>query len=143
MRHYSAIQRSDGKWDYTCGNRATGYCHDYMPMVEQLAKYMSKQQLDNFEANKDKYHSCGHDSKQEACNCYKQYNLDHYLTFTDDKPKSDVSTYVYTQYKCEICGDWTNGHADVGYYVRFNLCASHRSREFVERLYSVNESWES
>jgi hypothetical protein len=55
MNYYEALQRRDGRWDFTRNGAATGYCRE---------------------------HEEGHATKEEASECYKEYLLDHKLRFS-------------------------------------------------------------
>jgi len=134
MNHYIAKKRqSDGKWDYTCNNRPTGYCHEWRD-IDPKEIPISESQLEAYRASKDKYHSCGHDTEEEARECYKRYQLDNSLRF---------STMSNQQLKCKVCGEWTQGFAEVDCSL-FTLCDEHRNRETVEQIYKApDESWSS
>ena len=73
------------------------------------------------EATKDKFHADGHATADEACECYRQYLLDHRLILN---AKWDA------QYKCKVCGEWTQCHASVGNTFYINLCETHNNRVY-------------
>ncbi len=141
MRHYYSRQRADGKWDYTCGDRPIGYCQGYHPYDEKMVNMLGQDEVDRLNAimeqRKDLYHTCGHNTEQEACECYKQYMLDHHLHL--NPKQKDPQQLV----KCKVCGEFCSGHAMVGSYTIFRLCEKHCNLEEVSKLYSVGESWES
>lgn len=87
------------------------------------------------EAFKHKYHTNGHATLEEACECYKSYQLDHSLRM--DQVTSS------TMHKCQVCGTWTQAIATVGPWLHFYLCDDHRNREEVAKLFSIGESWGS
>ena len=148
MRHYKARSRStDGRYDYTVstkeGARPVGYCTGWDPFTERQlgVVFHSKEELDKANAemavHKDKYHTDGHANEQEACECYKQYLLDNNL-------RLDGHTLSDQQLRCEICGEFTQGMVIIaGKYNHFILCDEHRTRECVEKLLTIGESWES
>jgi len=102
MQYYEALQRKDGKWDYTVTwdkhTRPTGYC-----------------------ATKCK----GHDTKEAAEECYRIYEIDnasfHKIDLDEDRRDQHQ--------KCEICGKWTMSHARVGAMDDHALCPEHLNRE--------------
>src|SRR6185503_14244261 len=80
-----------------------------------------------------KYHTEGHADAAEACECYKQYELDHELEFkTLPLEKAD------TLHKCQSagCPEYTAGIALLGQHRHFYLCDEHRNRAEVEKLIS-------
>ncbi len=138
MRHYSAKQRqSDGRWDYTCDNRPEGYCgaferfwpEDASPEIPGYAEARA-----DALAHRDKYHTDGHATAQEACECYKRYLLDNRTRF---HVMSDQMR------KCAACGAWTDRYAQVGGYQIFALCESHCQAATLASLLTVGESWQS
>ena len=139
MNYYSASQRkSDNLWDYTVNNRPTGYCREYSDpdtWDAWLRKCMSEEEIAKIRSFKDKYHNHGHANEKEACNCYKEYMLDHNMSLG----RKDSST----QRKCEKCNEWTQGLAGVGAYKLWHLCEKCQTREVISELYIVGESWES
>src|SRR5437879_128061 len=110
MNYYDARERQkDGKgigiFDYTCMNDDQIWPVGYCP-------------------------SCGgHQTQEEAYECYKKYELDHHLHL-------DVESHD-TQHKCEICEGWTQKGAEVGHGRLWWLCDAHRNRETVEGLFGV------
>lgn len=110
MIHYVAKELKSGGWHYTMNSLPIGYCLEHG----------------------------GHDTAEEARECYKSYMLDKHLHL-DRKISDDILM------KCKVkgCEEFTSGFASVGGYSMFILCDKHRTREEVERLYSVGESWES
>lgn len=125
MNYYKPRQRESLKWDYTCMNDgrvwAVGYCagnYDHTP-------------------DEAPYHDDGHDTVEEACECYKRYQLDNHL---------DLDGQMQGQKrKCAVegCEEWTQGIVTIEGWQRFVLCDEHRTRETVEKLYSVGETWSS
>ena len=139
MNYFTAKQRlSDMLWDYTMNNIPIGYCQKYIDpdsYNENIRKFMSKSEVQRIRLFKEKYHTHGHPTKEEACNCYKEYILDHALSLN----RKDESC----QRKCQKCKQWTNLIAGVGAYNIWFLCEQHQTREIVSELYEVWESWES
>lgn len=84
------------------------------------------------------FHTDGHATEEEACECYKNYMLDTQLSLMDKEPANATQ-----QFKCKACGAWTACRAMVGPYQVFDLCPQHQTREEVEKLFSVGESWQS
>lgn len=150
MNYYGALQRKDTlRWDYTKTNDGktwpVGYCRGWEERTEEeliekfgtvLGKGIYKDQ-EKERPDKDRYHVDGHETKAEACECYKQYVLDHHM-------RLDAGQSPDTQHRCEVagCEGWTQTHAVVDMHP-FYLCDEHRNRETLEKLYSVGESWSS
>jgi hypothetical protein len=67
----------------------------------------------------------GHNTKDEACEHYRQYSLDNavYGVATGD-----------IQRKCKICGDWTNLMVRVGSYSLYDLCKLHQDRDSLDKV---------
>ncbi len=82
----------------------------------------------------------GHNTPEEACECYRQYLLDNLLHLEDDlwAPGNLM--------RCNIqeCEAMTRGGARITGRRTFMLCQEHRTRETMEKIYpKVHESWES
>lgn len=141
MNYLCARQRqSDGRWDYSQRNDGRiwpiGYCagwRDFSPEEHQRF-FMTDFWYADYLSRKDQYHEDGHATSEEACECYKKYELDSSLRF------SEMSNQ---KRPCEVCQEWTQKIAMVGGYSHFVLCETHANRAEVERLFSVGESWES
>lgn len=142
MNHKCALQRkSDGRWDYTYNGAATGYCSGpYEPMKETAAitQDMADRWNEKMQPHAHKFHEDGHATEQEARDCYRQYMLDSSLFLPAKEPPNATQAQ-----KCQVCGVWTACIATVGSYSMFFLCPEHCTREHVEKLYRVGESWES
>ena len=142
MRHSSALKRvSDGRWDYTTNGHPTGYCCEYRPLQEEggvFSPEMAKAHNQRMLPLVGNFHADGHETEQEACECYKKYMLDTSLHLTPEEPAN-----ASQQNRCKVCGKFTACCAFVGAYNMFVLCPEHQTRECVESLYSVGESWES
>jgi hypothetical protein len=140
MRYLGARQRkSDNKWDYTTMYDKQvypiGYCHEWTPYGYPLFQSGRAEMLNRQEAPFiENYHTDGHGSKEEACECYKKYLLDHSFR---------ISTDSSTKQKCQVCNEWTQTRLEIGSYRQWVLCEKHANREEVEKLFSVGESWES
>jgi hypothetical protein len=130
---------SDQRWDYCCGSHPTGYCHTYKPIPEDegLGEWAKRanEKLAPLAAN---FHDTGHATEAEAQECYKKYMLDTSLRLTPKEPENP-----HQLNRCQVCGTFTACHAYVGAYQIFTLCPEHQTRETVESLYEVGESWES
>lgn len=107
MNYYDARQReSDKKWDYTKMNDGKVWPVGY----------------------------CGesggghHDDADSARECYTKYLLDKRMRL--DLQSADA------QHRCEICGEFTQGHAEVDHRT-FTLCDAHRTREHVAALFGT------
>ena len=141
MNYLKARQRqSDKRWDYTCMNDRRiwpiGYCHEWREYTPEERKTycMNDGWYEEYESRKAKYHSTGHATPEEACACYKEYQLDTALRFGTQPNRKE---------QCLVCGEWTQQMAMVGGYETYVLCEKHANREEVEKLYVVGESAES
>ncbi len=147
MNHYKARQReNDQRWDYTFANvRAgtcpVGYCRAWKPL-EPGAVGMLPGQAEQYNAQMapfvHKFHANGHATAEEACDCYREYLLDHRLQLRDPPPNPPTLS------KCVVCGVYTAGVAELG-MDRWALCDEHRNRVEVEKLVPKGEleSWSS
>lgn len=140
MKHYQPRQRlSDGRWDYCCEDMPTGYCCVFFDWRETPALASMDFADDDPKvlamiATRDKHHTNGHETAEEACECYRQYLLDHRLhVMTTDESRP-----------CEECGELTNQVVEIVNFQWLNLCPEHGSREFAEKFARrVGESWVS
>lgn len=142
MNHLCAKQRKDdGRWDYTINGRPWGYCKNYVPIPEDgkiLTIESAKCENKKMAPLAGKFHQDGHATEVEACECYKNYILDTRLRLQPQEPEN-----ASQQDRCEVCRKFTACHATVGPYRMFTLCPEHQTREAVEKLLRVGESWES
>ena len=142
MNHLGPLKRvSDGRWDYTRNGRATGYCREYEPLKEDgslLSPETARNHNERMLPLVGNFHADGHATEQEACDCYKKYMLDTSLRLTPVEPVN-----ASQQNRCKICDKFTACHAYVGAYQLFVLCPEHQTREHVEAILTVGESWES
>lgn len=130
MNYYEAKQRkSDGRWDYTRNNEPTGYCCRFREYNQEFVEkfHISEEEVDKHNSFAHKYHSGGHETEQEARECYKQYLLDHQLRFWKTKDE---------QRKCQICKQWTQNVAEIGCRM-FTLCDEHNNCEEVSGLFDA------
>lgn len=95
---------------------------------------MNDQFYAEYTSRKDKYHANGHATEQEACECYKQHQLDAALRFHDQTSRQE---------KCVVCEAWTTKRAVIGGWESYVLCEKHANREEVSKIYNVFESSES
>ena len=147
MNHYKARQReTDGRWDYTSGNpregvHPVGYCRAWKPQ-DPNASWMLPGEAEQENAEMapfvHKFHTDGHATSEEACDCYREYLLDHRLRLHD--PPLDPSTLN----KCVVCGAYTAGLAELN-FEHWWLCDEHRNRTEVEKLVpkGEREAWSS
>jgi len=146
MNYYEALQRkSDMRWDYTRTNdghtMAMGYCRGWEEsteeeLVERLGVFGKTAFADQEErrAHRDRYHKDGHATKEEACECYKQYLLDHRVNL-------EFGTHPNTQHRCAYdgCENWTQTTAMVDHHT-YDLCDEHRNVECLRDLVVVGSS---
>lgn len=146
MNYYAARQRqSDMKWDYTCRNgdftQPVGYCGGYIEWTEEMLKRLGLPGKPEDHSSilremqfKDKYHTCGHETQEEAQKCYREYLLDQRL-----KKRENTDTMR----KCLVCKDWTTFSAEIDMHT-WDLCEKHNNREEVEKLFQTpGEIWQS
>lgn len=133
MRQYGPSKRNDGKFDYTCKNHmqvwAIGFCQGWenIPESKRENMGMSDKFYERLLANKSRFHEDGHDTPEEAIDCYREYQLD-VLTDYEAELKD-------TKKKCEVCGEWTQGVARVKQVnEEIVLCDEHRTRHVVNEL---------
>lgn len=147
MNHYKAAQRlSDNRWEYVCFNdgRAykTGYCAGWREVTDAEEAQIPglRADVEKRRPNQDKYHTHGHDTAEEACECYRQYLLDNTLRL---RPAPETPKTLH-RCECPECAEYTAGQASVGDMNIWNLCDGHRTREVVEQLMpAVGECWSS
>jgi hypothetical protein len=153
MQHYTPRKRLDGRYDYTAASGQmiwpVGYCHPYKPWQPEDLRWLGDPEEREAEALRlelkqapwcFKYHGTGHETPEEAVECYRQYLLDQELRFYQDSPEAD------TQHRCAECQAWTSGWAEVGYGIGrlIHLCADHRVRWAAEKHYARSrEAWSS
>jgi hypothetical protein len=145
MRHYQACQRkSDGRWDFVQSRgseepRPVGYCRPAMTEAdyEYLEKHLNyttpTADRERHAATAHKHHLDGHATKEEACACYHEYQLDHSLQL--DREMSDQ------QQKCRKCQAWTSKYAMLGESKILVLCDEHNNRETVAELTKPSEQY--
>lgn len=153
MNHDKARQIQDGpnagKWHFTTANDGhiypTGYCGAYLPCSNcggvsagwpEGSKYDCATCYNTGAVVVPVGARCkGHDTPEGAYAHQKAYQLDHRL-WLDRKLSGE-------QRPCRVCGEWTQGVAQVGAWWTAVLCDEHRTREHVEALFDVGESWHS
>jgi len=142
---YQPLQRErDKRWDMTACSGSTpthaiGYCAGWREytreelektwgsdsaLVNQILRDQEERRKD-----KDKYHSDGHETAEDAQHCYDTYLLDTGLVFGRSETE---------QHKCEVCGAWGQNTA----YVRGDcltplhwLCDEHANRQDYEPIF--------
>lgn len=156
MMYDRAVKRTTGQFAgrffYVTGNHrigihAIGYCRSWPwddVSSRLIAMTISPEGMAEKRSFMAKYHTNGHDTKEEACECYRQYKLDNHLRFFSQK---DTAHRHRTLYACQAtsgCSEYTASYASIGgscqYWI---LCDVHRNRENVEKLFNVDESWHS
>jgi hypothetical protein len=141
MAWYSPKQKIDTKrWDFTCSNSAgtfpMGYCAGWKDWTQEDADRinMPLERLKKLEEEslpfKHKYHSDGHATSAEACNCWRDYQFD-----------QERRTYASeeTQRKCAECGEWTNGVVVIGRELpyTFFLCPKHQDEATTKKVWEA------
>jgi len=140
MNYQQARQRkTDGRWDFTSMNdgvvHAIGYCCEY-DAIDPSVIPISEEEQNRLRSFAHKHHTDGHDTAEQAQECYKEYLLDHRLRL--DQTMSDQ------QQKCRICGAWTDKFATLSTTTLYVLCPEHNNRESVAQLYKApSQIWTS
>jgi hypothetical protein len=147
MTYDKARQRKDGTWAYTSMNDgevwAIGYCEPFREWSDESIDSIYGDRgiydcfFEPYRATKEKHHEGGHATKEEACECYKQYVLDHKLVYA--VPEEDLRECDYPE--CKLAGVCEMG-IPIGPQ-RFVLCAHHMSKEHISSLISIGECWHS
>lgn len=158
MRHYVAVQDGpNGRWFYANEGRhresgaygwtPSGACNPFeaCPTCDPWgfrgpAKSSDGCETCGGEGRVRKAQPCeGHATAAEAYEHQKQHLLATDLRFHEDYAETK------TLHRCEAegCTAFTSGSGYVGAYRHWSLCATHRTREAVEPLFFVGESWES
>ncbi len=139
MAYYKPLQKTNGKWYYTCSNSAGTFDIECCSQFESC-KDCSPFYLDYDRGGKcktcngtgliDKLNPCpGHDTPEEAIEHYRLYNVSRAKTgFNEDE-----------QHKCAICEDWTQTYM---YFVDFfklpvYLCQNHLTHEYLNQATSL------
>ena len=136
MRCSQPRQRLDGNWDFTCGNHPIGYCTTPLNKedFEKLGIHPFQSEIDRIQ-NEQKYHTCGHKTKEEAVDCYFEYQLDNELQFHENQNK---------KLKCRVCKKWTNKYATLGNAQLMSLCDEHLNKDSIRQIAHKSEIiWES
>jgi len=143
LNTYTILQRkSDGRWDVTYKNngivRPYGYCHAFVPLDKMPNLILPDKAIEEnkkYEASAHKYHSHGHETKEEAAECFRQYLLDHYLNLNGWDNES-------LRHKCAICDAETEFSAEITMTNNsWCLCKKHLNRESVESLFNIGKDF--
>ena len=146
MNYYEALQRAtDKRWDYTRRNDGRtspiGYCRGWDESTEErlvarLGDFgkMTFVEQEGRRAHQGRYHEDGHETSDEACECYKRYLLDNDVNL-------EFGTTEDTQHRCEYegCEAWTQTVAMVNSRT-YNLCDDHRNLKSLEDVVVVGSS---
>ncbi|KKN46043.1 hypothetical protein LCGC14_0677370 [marine sediment metagenome] len=125
MNHDRALEMLDHTWNYARTNDnqhrtyPIGYCSNHTLLNE---KYLA-------------YHK--HATKEEAEECYKKYELDNNLRLNAGTIGEE------TLVKCHECKEFTNITTTVNGWRMYYLCDEHRTRETMEKIFVVGESFHS
>lgn len=137
MNYYQARQReSDKRWDFTVRNdddiRAVGYCHPYESWSEEKAREFgvpfASQACARSASFAHRHHADGHETAEEATECYREYLLDHKAQY--------FQSYPNQQYPCKTCGKSTTYFATVDNQSWY-LCADHNHSVEVRKLFKA------
>jgi hypothetical protein len=135
VNYYEPLQRkTDQRWDFTKNVYPTGYCagwREWKPLeiYDDAHNAHWKQEWETkILPHKDRYHSDGHATAEEAAECYKQYLLDRRLSLNRKSSNS--------MHKCKICGEFTQLFAELDLQL-WHLCEAHNNRESIEKLFEA------
>ncbi len=84
-----------------------------------------KKEWDVYLPFKDKFHTDGHATSEEASACWDQYELDTQVR----RYKSDQH-----QNRCEVCKEWTPNITELGEFKRYHLCDTHDTKEALQKV---------
>ena len=133
MHLHHVSQRKDGRYEFTSevGQvvRPVGYCAPYIPISLDDSVMYHPDWIRLYEQSEYKHHSHGHDTPEEAAECYRNYTLDNMLKLHLESNG--------IQRECKVCGKWTCLTASVG-VKRWALCEKHNNREEVDKLYTLS-----
>lgn len=135
MNYDEARQRKDGRWDWTSRNgdhiHPVGYCAGWMDWTAEQAErvampleYLQKEQERKDGPFRQKFHTDGHATQEEAERCFYEYCLDHAAEREwDQAQQCDFPG-------CETFTRKTLHPQFMGSVVSFtHLCDEHRNRE--------------
>lgn len=158
MNYYQPLEISDkdgnptGKFHYTKRNGEhiypVGYCNFRMKDLGEIIEKdgfkfiktesgieipIRQEEINIHKAVEHKYHKEGHDTPEEACECYKEYLLDKHMNLGHKM--------MGTKKTCENegCEEMTDNMAIVGGR-SFILCDKHRNRETIEKMFEVGNA---
>jgi hypothetical protein len=135
-RIYQALQRHvDGRWVMTVSSdeehwlHAVGYCSGPFDLVwppysgdSNTFGFLGK---DDYERHREKemvfrnrYHTAGHETAEEAEACYLEYAIDHRRSF--------IAT---SGHRCAFCMQWTDHHVEIGETRLISICPEHETPE--------------
>lgn len=144
--YFQPLQRkSDKRWDYTSRTGSTpthaiGYCagwrehteEEWARMEEQYGPFLVRQLKADLERRrplKERYHSDGHATAEEAEHCHDTYMLDTALEFRRSETE---------QHRCAVCNEWAQTATDFrGESIGPHhwLCDAHANRESYEPVF--------
>lgn len=136
MRIWRPLQRTDLRWEMTQGTGSTGpyptgYCAGWREpdsVNTPAVKDYVKRDLEKRLPFKDKFHTDGHETREEALACWDEYRLDLKLKVVEEPD---------TQRRCKLCSVWTISRvkfAGVALSKPVALCPDHQDRESVKRV---------
>lgn len=152
MRHYDAIQVEGGKWFYCQttgrGGIPTGNCsaNGLCPGCQGQSAWISSVVCDVCKGKGlvPKEKPCqGHDTKEEAYEHQRQYELDQATYQIETSAVRERSNQLH---RCEApgCGEFTCGYAQVPASYQYHvLCPNHCNRATLATLLRVGERWQS
>lgn len=158
MNHDAPRQKKDGTWGYTTLNSrdsqpyAIGYCSPFQEWSdetialifggEEAGRERYEAYIEPFRQLRHKFHDGGHPDKEAACECFKEYILDHELTLHMHHLKDGVILRACAH---DECNELTSGYAQAGKGIGtlIPLCPEHLNRETVGKLFQVRERWHS
>jgi hypothetical protein len=142
MNYYQARQRKISKrWDYTVMNdghiRPLGYCipWDRLERAFKDAPFDADADLRHLAEFKDEYHDDGHETEEEAEECYKNYLLDHRLKFMEVGPAEGYTRLP--EFPCLECAAPTAVICEVDGRRVGALCGDHQTKDVVSKHFKA------
>lgn len=133
MAYYRPLQKTNGKWYYTCTNSAGTFdveccsqftsCPDCSPFCLDYDR-KGKCPKCNGRGLIDKLNPCqGHDTPEEAIEHYRLHNVMNAQSGFNEEE----------QHKCKICGEWTQNYMAFRDFFKLPiyLCEKHMGHDYL------------
>lgn len=142
INHFKPRQLLDGKWHYANEQdkirvQGVGYCQQWVPWEEFWLDITGLTPEDYVLHDKYKYkhHVLGHDTPEDACECYRMYLIDH-ARFGEKTRIKAIST-------CMACKNKNGCYSIIVAGDEYVLCPDCCDTKGLERCFPVpGESWQ-